>query len=133
MYELKSNFAPGNRGTIDRARAFQFATIIPQDSRDQRAYSPTTRTGDQRTGDMVRPRSYILDSADQPGTDPVIAMELNNGFWIVTDLKKWQQYRRYSPGPLADGTGGVLLQVGAVQLNSVDLEFIKAELTKWQS
>lgn len=112
---LPYTFKASNRATITRARAFQLATVCE-----------TVKEVDGKAHTI-----YTLDNPDRPGSDPLFAMELNHGFWIITDLERWQQYKRYSPGPLADGTGGTLLHANGVSISVTDLEFIKGELTKW--
>jgi len=78
---------------------------------------------------IIKPRlEYILDNADGPNSTPCIAAEINGGFWIVTDLNRWQQFHRYAPGPLSDKTGGILVKHNQVILTIKDLAQIKQEL-----
>lgn len=73
-----------------------------------------------------------LTNPDAPGSTPYIAMEINNSLYIVTDLETWQPYKRFSPGPLADGTGGVLQTTNAVSFSRSDLQKIKESLAEWK-
>ena len=108
-YKLLNYFILDTKPVIYRVRGIQLATI----------YEENFNKND------IQLTLLKLTNPDIPGSIPYIAMELNTQFWIITDLTRWQQYRRYSPGPLADGTGGVLQPSGPVKLSELDLNFIK--------
>ena len=115
--------------TIWRVRVLQFVTVIPE--KIPESYLNPIGFISNGVLSIQTFAGWKLDSADAPGAQAFIAMELNNHFWIITDLEHWQQYRRIDDGPLSDGSGGRLLLPNAVILNQFDLEKIKTALAEW--